>query len=174
MLRTSITLILEHVSPELAAAHWELYPERIGEEIPLSLTLLYPWIAAGSLTDADVAGLRSFLAERRPFAFDLVRLAEFPQIVVYAVPEPDGELRALMRALWARYPEHPPYGRPGFDPPPHATLGRLDGPEAITLEQAERRVGDLLPVHCDVQEVTLMAEHAPDGWRIRDRFPLGS
>ena len=176
-LRTSITLILEHADAELAEAHWELYPERVGEQIPLSLTLLYPWIPAEAVTDGDVDGLRSFLAERRPLAFDLVRLAELRGIVVYAVPEPDDELRALMHALWTRYPEYPPYGRPGADPPPpHATLGRAERErdDAITLEQAENRVGHLLPVHCDVREVTLMEEHAPGRWRIRDRFALGS
>jgi hypothetical protein len=42
-LETSITLVLEHVDRELAEAHRELYPERIPEHIPFSLTLLYPW-----------------------------------------------------------------------------------------------------------------------------------
>ena len=172
-LETSVTLLLDHVDAELAEAHWELYPERVPEQIPLSLTLLYPWIPAESVTEADVAGLRSFFARRKPLEFELVRLAEFPGIVVYAVPEPDAELRSTMRALWDRYLDCPPYGRPGTDPPPHATLGRLTGPDAITIETAEARVGHLLPVRCDVREATLMAEHAPDHWHVRETFSLG-
>jgi hypothetical protein len=80
--------------------------------------------------------VRAFFAARPPLAFDLVRVAEFPGVVAYLVPEPDVELRALLRALWAQYPDYPPYGEPGGDPPPHATLGRLQGEHAITLALA--------------------------------------
>jgi hypothetical protein len=172
-LETFITLILEHVDPALAEAHRELYPERVPEKIPLSLTLLYPWIPAESVTKAQVDELRTFFATRPALEFELTRVAEFPGTVVYAVPEPDDELRATMRALWALYPEYPPYGRPGSDPPPHATLGRLEGDYAITLEAARERVEGLLPVHCVVNEATLMEEYEPDRCRVRATFPLG-
>jgi 2'-5' RNA ligase superfamily len=145
-LETFVTLILEDADPALAEAHRELYPERIPEQIPLSLTLLYPWIPRDSATQADVDRLRYFFAARPRLEFDLVRVAEFPGLVAYAVPEPDDELRATMRALWALYPDYPPYGRRDREPPPHATLGRLDGDYAITLEAAKARVDPLLPV----------------------------
>ena len=172
-LETSITLVLEHVSAELSEAHRELYPERIPEHIPLSLTLLYPWIPAESVTEADLDELRSFFAARPPLEFDLVRVTEFPDLVAYAMPEPDEELRATMRALWAKYPDYPPYRQPGSDPPPHCTLGRYQGDHAITLEQAKRRVEPLLPIHCDVREATLMEEYALDRMRVRATFPFG-
>ena len=172
-LETFVTLVLEDSDPALAEAHRELYPERIPEHIPLSLTLLYPWIPRDSLTTADVGELQAFFATRRPLQFELTHLAEFPGAVVYAVPEPDDELRATMRALWAKYPDYPPYGEPGGDPPPHATLGRLTGDYAITLEAARARVDDLLPVHCDVREATLMEEYEPDRCRVRQTLPLG-
>jgi hypothetical protein len=115
-LETFITLVLEHVDAELAAAHRELYPERVAEHIPLSLTLLYPWIPAASVTRRDLDELRSFFAGRPPLDFELVRLAEIPGKVLYAVPQPDDELRATMRALCAKYPEYPPYRVPGSAP----------------------------------------------------------
>ena len=157
----------------LAQAHRELYPERIPEHIPLSLTLLYPWIPAESVKQADIEQLRAFFASRPALDFQLTRLAEFPGKVVYAVPEPDGKLRATMRALWALYPEYPPYGEPGGDPPPHCTLGRLEGDYAITLEQAAARVGPLLPVSCMLEAATLMEEYDIDRCRIRETFPFG-
>jgi hypothetical protein len=172
-LETFVTLVLEDVDAELATAHRELYPERVPERIPFSLTLLYPWLPADSVTDAELEQLRTFFAGRRPFAFQLARVAEFPGLVAYAVPEPDEELRGLMRALWALYPDYPPYGRPGTDPAPHATLGRLEGPHAITLEQARARVEPLLPVRCEIREATLMEEYAVDRCRVRETFPLG-
>jgi hypothetical protein len=172
-LQTSITLVLEHVNEELARAHRELYPERIPEAIPFSLTLLYPWIPAAEASGEDLERLRQFFAERKALEFDLVRVAEFPGSAAYAVPEPDDELRQTMRALWALFPDCPPYGRPGTDPPPHATLGRYEGPTPITFEQAKERVEPLLPVHCLVTEATLQEEYELDRMRIRETFAFG-
>jgi hypothetical protein len=171
-LQTSITLSLEHVDPELSLAHRELYPERIPEQIPFSITLHYPWVPAAEVTDADLERLRSFFAEQPPLEFELTHVTEFPGIVAYAVPEPDGELRRIMQSLWSMYPEYPPYGRPGFVPPPHATLTRYANPENATFEQAKARVEPLLPVRCTVAEAILQEEHEPDRMRIRERFPF--
>ncbi|MGZ8693947.1 MAG: 2'-5' RNA ligase family protein [Gaiellaceae bacterium] len=173
-LESFLTLVLEHADVGLSAAHRELYPERIPEKIPLSLTLLYPWIPARRLTDADLARVREFFASRPPLTFDLVRVTEFPGVVAYAVPEPDDELRATMKALWALYPEYPPYGRKGNCPTPHCTLGRLEGDQAVTLEQARARVEPLLPVRCEVTEATLFVEAQPVEMRVRATFPFGA
>lgn len=172
-LETFITLILEDADAELAQAHRELYPERIPEQIPLSLTLLYPWIPAESVTEADMERLRAFFASRPPLEFELTRLAEFPSKVVYAVPEPDDQLRATMRALWTLYPQYPPYREPSGDPPPHCTLGRLEGDYAITFEQVAARVEPLLPVSCVVESAALMEEYDIDRCRVRETFPSG-
>lgn len=171
-LETFITLILEDADAELAQAHRELYPERIPEQIPLSLTLLYPWIPAQSVTEAELERLRAFFASRPALEFELTRVDQFPGIVVYAVPEPDDRLRTTMRELWALYPEYPPYREPGGDPPPHCTLGRLEGDHAITLEQVAARVEPLLPVSCGVEAATLMEEYELDRCRVRETFPF--
>jgi hypothetical protein len=162
---TSITLDLEHCDPELAQAHRELYPERIPEGIPFSLTLHYPWVPAADVTEADLERVRSYFSERSP--------PEFPGLVAYAEPEPDDELRATMRGLWALYPELPPYGRPGFEPAPHATLTRYANPENATFEQAKARVEPLLPVRCVVTEAILQEEFEPDRMRVRETFRFG-
>jgi hypothetical protein len=170
---TFLTLDLEHVDRDLSRAHRELYPERIAENIPLSITLLYPWIPADELTDNDVDAVRAFFATRPALRFDLVRVAEFPGAVAYAVPEPDGDLRATMRALWARYPQYPPYGQEGNDPPPHCTLARYAAVGAVTLEQVRARIEPLLPVRCEVGAATLMIEAEPDRCRAATSLPLG-
>jgi 2'-5' RNA ligase superfamily len=172
-LQTSITLDLEHCDAELTKAHRELYPERIPEAIPFSLTLHYPWVPAAEVAEADLQRVRSYLAERPPLEFQLVRVTEFPGIVAYAEPTPDDQLRATMRGLWALYPDLPPYGRPGFDPPPHATLTRYANPENATFEEAKARVEPLLPVRCVVTEAILQEEYELDRMRVRERFPFG-
>jgi hypothetical protein len=173
-LETSITLVLEHVDLELARAHRELYPERIPEQIPFSLTLLYPWLPAAKVTETDLERLRIYFARCAALEFDLTHITEFPGIVAYAVPEPDDELRAMMRGLWKLYPECPPYGRAGSDPPPHATLTRYANPANASFQEAKKRVEPLLPVHCRVTEATLQEEYELDRMRIRETFPFGS
>ena len=170
---TSITLDLEHCDAELTQAHRELYPERIPEHIPFSLTLHYPWVPAAAVTEADLERVRSYFARRPPLEFDVVRVTEFPGIVAYAEPEPAEELKATMRGLWALYPDLPPYGRPGSDPPPHATLTRYANPINATFEQAKARVEPLLPVHCVVTEAILQEEYELDRMRVRETFRFG-
>ena len=125
-METAVSLFLADQSQALAAAHDELYPERVDESVPLSIRLLYP--------------------------------------------EPDEELRTTMRALWATFPGCPPYGRPGFDPPPHATLARLEGPDARTLDEVARRVEPLFPARFLASEATLMEQYEADRWRVREAF----
>jgi 2'-5' RNA ligase superfamily protein len=172
VLESALTLFLTG-QPELEQAHWELYPERVDENIPLSLTLLYPFAPADE-TEQHFGTLRDFFAGRPPLEFSLTRLAEFPGSGIYLVPEPEDELRATMRALWALFPQHPPYGRPGGDPPPHASIGRFAAdPDPDTLvARAENRVAPLLPARFVVREATLMEMHEPDRWRVRTTFPF--
>jgi 2'-5' RNA ligase superfamily len=172
-LESAITLFLTG-QPELEAAHWELYPERVDENIPLSLTLLYPF-APPDEVEQHVDTLRKSFAGQPPLEFSLVRLAEFPGSGIYLVPEPDAALRATMRALWALFPQYPPYGRPGTDPPPHASIGRFAAdPDPDTLvARAEARVGPLLPASFVVREATLMEMFEPDRWRVRTTFAFG-
>jgi hypothetical protein len=170
--QTAITLVLEHVDAELARAHRELYPERIPEHIPFSLTLLYPWLPAAQVTDAELQSLRAFFASRRSLEFELTHVTEFPGVVAYVAPEPEDELRATMRALWALYPQCPPYGQPDSDPPPHATLTRYANPINASFEQARARVEPLLPVRCLVTEATLQEEYELDRMRVRETFPF--
>ena len=93
--------------------------------------------------------------------------------MIYAVPEPEDELRATLRELWALFPDYPPYGEPGGDPPPHATLAQLgDDPDAV-CEAVRRRVEPLLPVHLVVLEASLLEAYEPDRFRLRETFPCG-
>ncbi len=175
-LESCVTLLLADQAPELAAAHDELYPERIPENIPLSVTLLYPFVPAASLDDSTLAGLREFFGTRPVFSFGIARVAQWEGGgAVYGVPEPDDELRATMRALWARYPEYPPYGEVGSDPPPHASLTLDGGGDPDTLRaRVEQRLDDVLPVRFEIREAALIEEVEPDRFRLRETFRLGA
>lgn len=169
---SAVTLFLANQAPDLAKAHDELYPERIPENIPLSITLLYPFALREELTDEHLQMLRRFFASRQPLSFDIARVAQWSEgsKAVYGVPEPEESLRSTMRALWALFPEFPPYGG-ADDPPPHASLTLVGDDE--TLTQVESRLDGILPVHFDVDEAVLMEEAEPDVWRVRETFPFG-
>ena len=170
---TSITLVLAGQAPELAAAHDELYPERIPENIPLTLTLLYPFAPREELDDYVLRAL-DFFASRPPFGFDITRVAQWPGGgAVYGVPEPEEELRATMRALWALFPEFPPYRGAVEDPPPHASLTLDGGDDPDTLQsRVEERLSGLLPAHFEIDEAVLMGESEPDVFEVIQTLPF--
>jgi hypothetical protein len=169
---TAVTLFLADQAPELAKAHDELYPERISEKIPLSITLLYPFVPREELDEDQLRMLHQFFASRDSLSFDIARVAQWEDgsRAVYGVPEPEQALRSTMRALWELFPEFPPYGG-ADDPPPHASLTLSGGDD--TLARVEARLEGLLPAHFDVSEAVLMEEQEPDVWRVRETFPFG-
>ena len=175
-LETAVTLVLADQAPELARAHDALYPERVSEGIPLSLTLLYPFVPADSLGESHLASLRELFASLAPFSFGIARVAQWEGGgAVYGVPEPDQVLRATMGALWARFPECPPYGKPGSDPPPHASLTLDGGDDPGSLRaRVEERLRDVLPVQFEIDEAALIEEFETDRWRLRETFRFGA
>jgi len=170
---TVLTLVLAGQAPELARAHDELYPERIPENLPLTLTLLYPFAPRDQL-DEYLPKARDFFASRRPFGFDISRVAQWPDgAAVYGVPEPDEELRATMRALWALFPEFPPYRGEVEDPAPHASLTLGGGDDPATLQsRVEQRLSGLLPAHFEIDEAVLMGEREPDVFEVIQTLPF--
>ena len=174
-LETYLTLVLADQNPAFAAAHDELYPERIPERIPLSITLLYPF-ASTTEVDQHREALRSFFASHPPFDLEITRVTQWEESgAVYGVPEPEQPLRDLMRSLWRLYPQFPPYGDAGSDPPPHASLTLSGGEDrAATLERVERRLERLLPAMFHITEVALMEEVEPDRMDLRETFRLGA
>ena len=140
--------------------------------IPFHVTLLSPFAPRGQLTDGLLADVRAFFAEQPSFEFELTRVADWPR-VVYAVPEPDTALRDCMQALFARFPQWPPYGGIHPDVVPHATLGEeVDGPSV--RPEIERRLDSHLPRRYFAETATLLEEFELNRWRERERFPFGA
>jgi hypothetical protein len=120
--------------------------------------------------------LRLFFASYEPFELVLARLEQWEEGgAVYAAPDPEEPLRGMMRALWRRYPQFPPYGQPGIDPPPHASLTLSGGADREeTLARVERRLAGLLPARFRIRDTALMEEVEADRWRLRETFRLGT
>ena len=126
--------------------------------------------------DAYRQELRDFFASYPPFELVLARLEQWEDGgAVYAAPDPEEPLRGMMRALWRRFPQFPPYREEGIDPPPHASLILTGGDDpAAAFARVEERLAGLLPARFQIDEVTLMEEFEPDRWRPRETFRLGA
>jgi 2'-5' RNA ligase len=168
--RTAISILLDEIAPDLAAARYELDP-RARVRVPLHITLLFPFVLRRDMS-ADLLGeLRAFFGNRTRPTFELSHVAVFPDMVVYAAPEPDGDLKRLTRELWSAYPDTPPYGEFGTnDPVPHATIAPL---EVVDEGTVRWRVEPLLPIPCEPSNASLLEEFAPDRWRELEPLPFG-
>ena len=162
-LRTALVLILDDARPTLEPVRAEFDPEAVVRGIPLHVTVLFPFVAPDAVR---VQELDRLFASFAPLEFSLTRLAEFPA-VVYAVPEPDDELLALIREVHRRFPDTPPYEGAFDSVIPHATLS-----EEASMEAIADRCASLLPITCHVDEVTLLVETAPERWAEGRRFRL--
>jgi 2'-5' RNA ligase len=166
-LDTALVIAIEDPEP-FDEVRRELMPAVVAAGIPFHVTLLSPFGSDAELVD----DARAFFAKQAPFEFELTRVATWPD-VVYLVPEPDDELRALMNALFTRFPQWPPYEGIHDEVIPHATLGEeVDAP--AVLEDVDRRVAPHLPHRCQARDVALLEEFAAERWRERERFPLGA
>lgn len=165
-MQTALVIVLDEAEP-FDVLRRELMPVTVAAGIPFHVTLLSPFAPPGERDDQA----RAFFAERKPIEFELTRVATWPR-VVYLVPEPDDELRALMGALFARFPEWPPYEGIHEEVVPHATLGE-DVDAAAVRDEVERRVAPHLPHRCQARDVSLLEEYAPGRWRERERLALG-
>ncbi|MGI8478342.1 MAG: 2'-5' RNA ligase family protein [Gaiellaceae bacterium] len=168
--RTALSILLDEIAPDLAAARYELHPQsRL--RVALHITLLFPFVFRHDVS-ADLLGkLRCFFARRAAPKFELTHVAVFPGVVAYAAPEPDGALKRLTRELWSAYPETPPYGGEfgTSEPVLHATSAPLD---VVDVETVRACVEPLLPVRCEPSHASLLEEFEPDRWRELEPLPF--
>ena len=136
--------------------------------ITTHVTVLVPFLPEAEIDGDVLADLRALFAGRAAHDLTFARTARFPT-VLYLVPEPDQPIREMIAAVYARWPQRPPYGGAFDDPTPHATVVH-DGTEA-EFEQAERVLETMLPLRTRAAAVDLLIY---DGgrWNVRERFPL--
>ena len=139
--------------------------------IPFHITLLYPFAAREQLTNFLIAELHAFFATQAPFEFTLERIETFPA-VVYLAPEPSRPLGDCTDAIYARFPDWPPYEGAFAEVIPHATLAE-DIDAAQVRPEIQRRLAPYLPRHYRIDAATLLEEFEPDCWRGRESFRLG-
>jgi hypothetical protein len=134
------------------------------------VTVLYPFVAPARL-DASVRATVARIVARQP-AFDVTLLAtrRLPG-VLWLDPVPAQPFRQLTRAIWAAFPDHPPYGGAFPEIIPHLTLAESE--DAGLVSRLERSVASLLPIAAKVTHVEVASTVSNGRWRLRWRLPLG-
>jgi 2'-5' RNA ligase len=151
----------------------EVEVARLG--VPAHVTILSPFVPVATLDRGVSATVGEIVARTKAFdvAFTRVRRwapSDHGPGVVWLEPEPAEPFEALTRAIWAEFPEQPPYGREDDDLEAHLTLA-IDDPARFDAAEAEAR--EHLPFRRHVNVAALLVE-GPDGrWRTRRRYSLG-
>ena len=151
----------------------EVEVARLG--VPPHVTILSPFLAVDHLDRRVSAVVGEIVASAPAFEVELTSVRRWPPSddgpgVVWLAPEPAEPFVALTRAIWAAYPEYPPYGREDDELDAHLTIA-IDDPSRFDAAEAEARA--LVPFRRRVITVALLVE-GPDGrWRTRRHFALG-
>jgi hypothetical protein len=151
----------------------EVEVARLG--VPAHVTILSPLLDSARLDRSVGARLAAIVAGEPAFDVELaaVRRWEASDIgpgVVWLEPRPSAPFVRLTRAVWAAFPESPPYGREDDELEAHLTiaiddLARFDSVAAEALR--------FVPFRRRASSVSLLVEGVNGRYRTRRRFPLG-
>jgi hypothetical protein len=149
------------------------YDPSAADGMPAHVTVLFPFPPPAELTTQDHARLRAIFAAVPAFTCRFAEARTFPGgEVLYLAPEPEAPFRAMIAAVTAAFPQHPPYeGRVPLEAiTPHLTIA--DGAEAETIARIADAIRPRLPIVQRVDEVHLMTL---DGraWTSFATYPLG-
>jgi 2'-5' RNA ligase len=164
--QSAVIIPVPEAEPALEA--WGLPPTGLGTApgMPAHVTLLYPFVPAARLDDADVGALRRIVASTCAFPFSLRGVGRFDG-VLYLAPDPAAPFAELTRAIARRWPQHPPYNGAYAEAVPHLTVVEGRAPASLA-----RRMQDTLPLPAYASEVWLMAQRSDGSWRLHTRCAL--
>jgi 2'-5' RNA ligase superfamily len=139
------------------------------------VTVLYPFVPPSLLSAAVIASAAAAVAAVPGFDCRFADTGWFDDETVWLAPEPAGPFRALTAAVYAAFPQYPPFGGAYPEVIPHLTVGDRPDDGLASLRAAEAAVLPTLPVHTQVRHAWLMTgTRAPDSWQLRATFPLGA
>jgi len=144
-----------------------MYDGSAADGMPAHITVLYPFLPSRAISGSVEGPLRSVLAAHPPFRICLTKVERFSG-VLYLAPEPSEPFVTLTAAIWARWPDYPPYRGAYRTTVPHLTVATGSEPPGLA-EQLERS----LPIEGEVSDIWLMMKTGEGLWTARSQFPLG-
>ena len=167
LLRPGSDLIVPVLDAEPPVRAWLGTPDAVFGDVPLHVTVMYPFLPARSVRLAEEQWIAEFAAGIAPFEFALTHLGAFPG-VHYLAPEPAAPFVTMTKAIERRWPSCQPYGGAYDAVIPHVTIAFGD---AMPADPA--RLERALPIVTRATELWLV-DQTPRGWRTRRRFPFGA
>ena len=163
-------LILRVPEVEPAIGRWRAQYDSVAPlGVPAHVTVLYPWIPAGMLTDDDYRAVADIAAAMDPIELTFAAVGRFPE-VLWLDPQPRRPILALIAAVSARWPDYPPYGgQYGDEPVPHLTVADATDPDRLGPVVAD--IERALPIHARVEELSLVVRRE-NGWALDRSFPF--
>lgn len=166
-LRPGTDLIVPVPDAEPVVGAWLGTPKVHFGGVPLHVTVMYPFLPARSILQAETRCLAELAAGIAPFDFALTHLDTFPG-VYYLTPEPAEPFVAITEAIRRRWPSCQPYGGVYDSVIPHMTVAFGNDSPADPDE-----LEPLLPIVTRASELWLLSQ-APGGRHTLRRFPFGS
>jgi hypothetical protein len=140
--------------------------------IPAHVTIIAPFMPGSTIGTEVQARLKRVFATVQPFDFRLDRTGWFGTTVLWLGPQDPMPFSNLTSAVFAEFPDFPPFEGQFDEVIPHLTVG-IDYP-AATMRRAEQQIIPNLPVLGRAAAVTLVGELSPQGrWGTLASFPLG-
>jgi 2'-5' RNA ligase superfamily len=140
--------------------------------IPAHVTILAPFMPRGAIGAAEQERLARVFSSVPAFDFCLDRTGWFGTAVLWLGPEDPAPFSTLTAAVFAEFPDFPPFEGQFAEVVPHLTVGI--GCPADEMRRAEQQIIPALPVFGRTAAATLVGELAPAGrWETLASFPLG-
>jgi hypothetical protein len=174
LLRCGVVVLVPEADDVVGAQRSRL-DRSAGWGVGAHVTVLFPWVSPDRHSEDVLVRLAAAVASVPAFECLFRRSSWFGQDVFYLEPEPAEPFRALTRAAWAAFPDHPPYLGAHDEVTPHLTVGHAPLATPDDLREAEAAVLPLLPVRTTVDHVSVVAGHESDAgpWRLVAELPLG-
>jgi 2'-5' RNA ligase superfamily len=171
--RPSGIIVFVPVAEPVVGSWRARYDPSAAEGMPAHVTVLFPFRPPAALSGTDHQRLREIFGSIPAFACRFAEARLLPGgDVLYLAPDPDEPFRAMIRAVTAAFPEHPPYeGRVPLEAiTPHLTVS--DGADPETMERIAAAIRPRLPIVQHVDAVHLMTLDGP-AWTTHGTYRLG-
>jgi 2'-5' RNA ligase len=165
-------LVLLPAADEVVGAYRARMDRAAALGVPAHVTVLYPFVPPDAVDAQLIDALAEAVGSVPAFDVSFDRTAWFDERVLWLAPAPADPFRDLTRAVWARFPDHPPYGGAHDELIPHLTVGH--DVSVDELRAAARAIGPRLPVRARVTRAWLLRGSAePGSWQRVVDLPLG-
>jgi hypothetical protein len=172
-LRTALVVVVPEADPLVATFRALHHRAAVERRVPPHVTVLVPFVPPELVDEQLRADVRAHAAALGAFDAELRRVATFSGHV-WLAPTPRERFVELIRQIYWRFPDYPPYGGDHPEPEPHLTVGQAESPAELPAlaAAAERQLAPGLPLRFRVDALTLLAEGADGVWRTIEAFPL--